>query len=59
MRGAVFEASSPVHLEVVTGTLTMHKDLPLEHELRLRLGHGRLEDKIVIVVDDVLNSAER
>ena len=26
------------NLEVVTGTLTMHKDLPLEHELHLPLG---------------------
>ena len=43
-------------LEVVTGTLTMHKDLPLEHELHCDVDMAAWKDNIVILVDDVLNS---
>ena len=56
VRGVVSEASSPVNLEVVTGTLTMHKDLPAGHELRCDVDMAA-EHKIVIMVDDVLNSS--
>ena len=34
----------------------MHKDLPLEHELRCDVDMATWNDKIVILVDDVLNS---
>lgn len=44
------------NLEVLTGTLTMHKDLPLEHELLCDVDMTTWNDKIVILVDDVLNS---
>ena len=47
MRGLVFEAQALSNLEVVTGTLTMHKDLPLEHELRCDVMMATWNDKIV------------
>ena len=36
-------------LEVVTGTLTMHKDLPLEHEMHCDVDMTAWNDKIVIL----------
>ena len=43
-------------LEVVTGPLTMHRDLPLAHEMHCDVDMTAWNDKIVILVDDVLNS---
>lgn len=42
--------------EVLVGTLKMHKDLPLDHAISCDVELQELEDRIVILVDDVLNS---
>ena len=43
-------------VKVSVGTLSMHKDLPLEHEISCDPGVEAWRDEIVILVDDVLNS---
>jgi len=43
-------------LDIVIGTLSMHKDLPLDHDISLNLSPDTLTDRIVLLIDDVLNS---
>ena len=43
-------------IDIVVGTLCMHKDLPLDHDIVCDVAMETLNDCIVLLVDDVLNS---
>ena len=43
-------------IQVEVGTLRMHKDLPLDHDIECTIPLAEFEDRIVLLVDDVLNS---
>lgn len=43
-------------IDIVEGCLTMDKDAPLDHEVRCDVSEERLQDAIVFLIDDVLNS---
>jgi len=43
-------------IDVIQGCLRMHKDAPLDHALECDVALDALEDRIVFLVDDVLNS---
>ena len=43
-------------IDVIQGCLRMHKDAPLDHALECDVAPDALEDRIVFLVDDVLNS---
>tara|TARA_B100000989_G_scaffold298843_1_gene290416 strand:- start:14617 stop:15141 length:525 start_codon:yes stop_codon:yes gene_type:complete len=43
-------------IEVVKGCMSMQKDAPLDHPLECNLDAEALEDRIVFLIDDVLNS---
>ena len=43
-------------IDIVIGTLRMHKDLPLDHDIECDVAKNDLNDRIVLLVDDVLNS---
>ncbi len=43
-------------LEIEMVEIRMHKDEPLEHEISLSVELDQLNDKAVVLVDDVLNS---
>ena len=43
-------------IDIVVGTLRLHKDLPLDHDIVCDVPMENLNDRIVLLVDDVLNS---
>ena len=43
-------------IDIVEGCLSMDKEAPLDHELRCDVAQERLQDAIVFLIDDVLNS---
>ena len=43
-------------IDVIEGSMSMHKDAPLDHPLSCDVDAGQLEGRIVFLIDDVLNS---
>ena len=44
--------------EVRLAKLQLHKDLPLEHQVELDMDEAELDGKVVLLVDDVLNTGK-